>query len=97
MTLRRQGKDLAARCPFHEETTASLVVSPEKNLFHCFGCGAALKHGLGMMGRMPCKPPPPETGSPSSRGRRPKPTSSLPPDSLGIRGAVRDSHLCAII
>ncbi|TWB09208.1 CHC2-type zinc finger protein [Nitrospirillum amazonense] len=41
VTLRRQGKDLAGRCPFHEEATASLVVSPEKNLFHCFGCGTA--------------------------------------------------------
>jgi DNA primase len=39
--LMRQGKDLAARCPFHEEDTASLIVTPEKNLFHCFGCGAA--------------------------------------------------------
>jgi DNA primase catalytic core len=38
--LRRQGKDYAACCPFHEEDTASLIVTPEKNLFHCFGCNA---------------------------------------------------------
>ncbi len=41
ITLARQGKDYAARCPFHEEDTASLIVTPDKNLFHCFGCNAA--------------------------------------------------------
>lgn len=41
IALARQGKDWVARCPFHEEATPSLVVSPGKNLFHCFGCGAA--------------------------------------------------------
>ena len=33
------GKDLAARCPFHEDDTASLIVTPSKNLWHCMGCG----------------------------------------------------------
>jgi DNA primase len=37
--LRRAGKDLLGRCPFHEDDTASLVVTPAKNLWHCFGCG----------------------------------------------------------
>jgi DNA primase len=35
--LRRQGKDWVGLCPFHEERTGSLVVSPEKNLWHCLG------------------------------------------------------------
>jgi DNA primase len=35
--LRRQGKDLVGLCPFHEEHTGSLVVTPEKNLWHCMG------------------------------------------------------------
>jgi DNA primase catalytic core len=39
--LDKRGKDWALRCVFHEEDTASLVVSPVKNLYHCFGCGAA--------------------------------------------------------
>jgi DNA primase catalytic core len=39
VVLKRQGKDLAACCPFHSDDTASLIVTPEKNLFHCFGCG----------------------------------------------------------
>ena len=37
--LKRSGKDLLGRCPFHEDGTASLVVTPAKNLWHCFGCG----------------------------------------------------------
>ncbi len=39
--LARRGKDFVVCCPFHAEDTASLVVTPEKNLFHCFGCGVA--------------------------------------------------------
>lgn len=35
--LRRQGKDLVGCCPFHEDRTPSLVISPEKNLWHCLG------------------------------------------------------------
>src|SRR5580700_9869195 len=35
--LRKQGKDLVGRCPFHEDRTPSLVISPEKNLWHCLG------------------------------------------------------------
>jgi len=37
--LKRAGKDLLGCCPFHEDDTASLVVTPAKNLWHCFGCG----------------------------------------------------------
>lgn len=40
IVLQRQGKDLAGRCPFHEEDTPSLIVTPDKNLWHCFGCSA---------------------------------------------------------
>jgi DNA primase len=35
--LRKHGADLVGRCPFHEDHTPSLVVSPEKNLWHCLG------------------------------------------------------------
>jgi DNA primase len=38
VTLRRGGKDLLGRCPFHEDDEASLVVTPAKNLWHCFAC-----------------------------------------------------------
>lgn len=39
--LRKQGKDYAGLCPFHADATPSLIVTPAKNLFHCFGCDAA--------------------------------------------------------
>jgi DNA primase catalytic core len=35
--LKRQGGDLIGRCPFHEDKTPSLVVTPAKNLWHCLG------------------------------------------------------------
>jgi DNA primase len=38
---RKQGKDYVIRCPFHDEKTPSLIISPKSNLFNCFGCGAA--------------------------------------------------------
>jgi DNA primase catalytic core len=40
--LKKHGsKDLIGRCPFHEEASASFVVTPHKRIFHCLGCGAA--------------------------------------------------------
>ncbi len=38
--LKAHGKDLLGLCPFHDDHAPSLVISPEKNLFHCLGCGA---------------------------------------------------------
>lgn len=37
MTLRRTGADVTGCCPFHEDDSPSLVISPEKNLWHCLG------------------------------------------------------------
>jgi len=39
--LQKRGKDWVMRCLFHDDSTASLVVTESKNLYHCFGCGAA--------------------------------------------------------
>jgi len=39
--LKKSGKDFIGRCPFHDDATASMVITPAKNLWHCFGCGAA--------------------------------------------------------
>jgi DNA primase len=41
IALARSGKDRLGKCPFHEDGEPSLVVTPAKNLFHCFGCGTA--------------------------------------------------------
>jgi DNA primase len=38
VALKKAGKDFLGRCPFHDDAEASLVVSPAKNLWHCFGC-----------------------------------------------------------
>ena len=40
MELRRAGRDLTALCPFHDENSPSFTVSPTKQFYHCFGCGA---------------------------------------------------------
>jgi DNA primase len=43
--LKRAGREYKACCPFHDEKTASFWVSPEKQFYHCFGCGA---HGTAL-------------------------------------------------
>ena len=39
IALAKAGKDRIGKCPFHQDDTASLVATPTKNLWHCFGCG----------------------------------------------------------
>ncbi|HYW04384.1 MAG TPA: DNA primase [Gammaproteobacteria bacterium] len=43
--LKKAGRDYAACCPFHQERTPSFTVSPAKQFYHCFGCGA---HGTAL-------------------------------------------------
>lgn len=40
VVLKNTGKDHVGLCPFHSEKTPSFTVSPVKQIFHCFGCGA---------------------------------------------------------
>ncbi|MDZ7751881.1 MAG: DNA primase [Gammaproteobacteria bacterium] len=43
--LKRAGREYKACCPFHSEKTPSFTVSPDKQFYHCFGCGA---HGTAL-------------------------------------------------
>lgn len=39
VTLKRTGRNYMGLCPFHKEKSGSFCVSPDKQIFHCFGCG----------------------------------------------------------
>jgi DNA primase len=39
LDLKRSGRNFKALCPFHPEKTPSFMVSPDKQIYHCFGCG----------------------------------------------------------
>jgi DNA primase len=43
--LKKSGREFKACCPFHNEKTPSFWVSPDKQFYHCFGCG---KHGTAL-------------------------------------------------
>src|SRR5260370_18597805 len=44
LRLQKAGRDLKGLCPFHQEKTPSFYVSPEKQLYHCYGCGKGGDH-----------------------------------------------------
>jgi DNA primase len=72
--LRRSGKELVGRCPFHEDRHPSFSVNAEKEKWHCFGCQAGgdavtfvmqmenvdYKDAIKLLGREPLPRPPPK-------------------------------------
>ena len=40
LELKRSGSNFKAPCPFHDEKSASFMVNPQRQRYHCFGCGA---------------------------------------------------------
>jgi DNA primase len=40
LQIKKRGKNYLGLCPFHQEKTPSFNVSPDKQMYHCFGCGA---------------------------------------------------------
>ena len=40
VNLKKRGRNFFGLCPFHDERTPSFSVAPEKEIYHCFGCGA---------------------------------------------------------
>jgi len=73
LQLKKIGKHLKTLCPFHDEKTPSFIVNHEKQIFHCFGCGAhgdvidfamklrglSFKDALAYLGMTPGEPPTP--------------------------------------
>ena len=39
INLKKMGRNFKSLCPFHQEKTPSFIVSPDKQIYHCFGCG----------------------------------------------------------
>ena len=39
IAIKKSGANYKATCPFHSEKSASLMISPQKQIWHCFGCG----------------------------------------------------------
>lgn len=91
------GKDLLGRCPFHDDREASLIVTPGKNLWHCFACqigggpidwvmktqGVSFRHAVEFLGE----------GVVSGTGRPPHAgAAAADPLRRGRCGAARGDH-----
>jgi DNA primase len=81
IALKKSGKDKIGLCPFHEDKEASLVVTPSKNLWHCFSCqigggpidwviksrGVSFRHAVELLRADPALVAEPLTGAPPAK------------------------------
>ena len=81
---KRSGSNLFGLCPFHNEKTPSFSVSPEKQIYHCFGCGKGggvinfimeieglgFQDAVAFLARRAGMPPPEDGSSEETRSRR---------------------------
>jgi len=88
IALKKQGKQLMGRCPFHEDKKPSLSVDAIKGLWHCFGCGAG-GDVLGFLSKIEGKSLPTllQELKGNGNGARPAPVDVVTPN-----GSVRQTH-----
>ncbi len=88
IALKRQGKQLMGRCPFHEDKKPSLSVDPIKGFWHCFGCGAG-GDVLGFLSKIEGKSLPMllQELKGNGNGTHPAPSAATTPN-----GSVRQTH-----
>ena len=44
VSLKQKGNNYFGLCPFHDEKTGSFIVAPQKQIYHCFGCGSVVMY-----------------------------------------------------
>src|SRR3989304_1535831 len=88
--LRRKGRHLVGHCPFHaDKKAASFTITPNRGLFHCFGCGGAgaVGHGADLPERERPRPGRALVAVPDREWRAPGPCGgSLPLELLRAEG-----------
>ena len=90
--LKKSGANYFGLCPFHNEKTGSFSVSPDKQIFHCFGCGAGggvitfMRYAISPSGRA-CRYP--NRVKPSAKRRA---TESVCTRSAGTPDAIIMTH-----
>ncbi|WP_428637239.1 CHC2 zinc finger domain-containing protein [Shewanella sp.] len=105
---KKQGKDYVIPCPFHEDDTPSLVITPAKNLYHCFGCGAAgtvidwtmktqgvsFRHAVELLksGHLPETPTNAKPVKRNTTAKHPEPLAANPSNQAALRQVIEFYH-----